>query len=89
MKFFVLKLDHQIRQGSPLMAASKMVPVPEALMSPDCPPIHVVHQNVLHTSSTSSSQNHKVSSAKSTKGLFRIAIQMKRILTKINTFLLI
>lgn len=75
------------------MAASKMVPVPEALMSPDIPPIHVVHQNVLHTSSTShqssSSQSQKVSSSKSGKGLFCKAIQMKKILTKFNTFLLI
>lgn len=40
------------RQGNPLAAASKMVPVPESLMSPDCPPSNTVHRTAL-TSNTS------------------------------------
>lgn len=44
----------QNRQGSsPLAAASKMVPVPESLMSPDCPPTGgVVHRSAHHQQTT-------------------------------------
>lgn len=65
-------VDYQTRQ-CPLVATSKIVPVPETLMSPDCPPSNVV-QGVIHTTpppkSESSVTNQKVSSIKATKGLF-------------------
>lgn len=32
------------QSGSPLAAATKMVPVPESLMSPDCAPTNAVHR---------------------------------------------
>lgn len=51
----VVITDHPSKQSSPLMAASKMVPVPESLMSPDCPPsVNVTpgHPKVLSNTST-------------------------------------
>lgn len=64
------KIDYQNRQ-SPLVATSKIVPVPETLMSPDCPPPNVV-QGVIHTTTPKSTEsmmpNQKVSSIKTTKG---------------------
>lgn len=67
-----LNVDYQTRQ-CPLVATSKIVPVPETLMSPDCPPTSVV-QSVIHTTpapakTDSTLPNQKVSSIKSTKGL--------------------
>lgn len=69
-----LNTDQHARQGSPLVAASKMVPVPEALMSPDCPPTNAVHQRSIQTPSNihlnQSTPNQKVASIKATKGIF-------------------
>lgn len=69
--------DQQARQGSPLMAATKMVPVPESLMSPDCPPLGVntVHQrsqvtsNIPTNANTNASPNNKLTTLKSNKGM--------------------
>lgn len=36
--------NQPIPMGGPLAAASKMVPVPESLMSPDCCPASVVQR---------------------------------------------
>lgn len=64
--------DQQAKQCNPLASASKMVPVPESLMSPDCPPTnHAV------TSKTATPANNKVSSIKSTKGLMMTSSQRK------------
>lgn len=53
--------DQQARQSNPLASASKMVPVPEFLMSPDCPPASNVPQKTVPI-------NNKISSIKSIKG---------------------
>lgn len=66
--------DQQARQGNPLVAASKMVPVPESLMSPDCPPLGVssVHHrptsNIPTNTNTNASPNNKLMMLKSNKG---------------------
>lgn len=65
--------DYQTRQ-CPLVATSKIVPVPETLMSPDCPPPNVAHQSVVHSTPSQPKTetfmpNQKVSAIKSTKGL--------------------
>ncbi|KAG4065265.1 hypothetical protein HA402_012707 [Bradysia odoriphaga] len=58
------------RQGNPLAAASKMVPVPESLMSPDCPPSNTVHRTALssnapvHSSGYSNLPNNKFAKSK-------------------------
>lgn len=72
---FLYLTDYQARQ-CPLVATSKIVPVPETLMSPDCPPPNVGHQHVLHSTplatppkTETSMPNQKVSSIKSTKGV--------------------
>lgn len=58
------------RQGNPLAAASKMVPVPESLMSPDCPPSNTVQRNALpnnnsvHSSGYSNLPNNKFAKSK-------------------------
>lgn len=59
------------RQGNPLAAASKMVPVPESLMSPDCPPSSAVHRTALssnnssvHSSGYSNLPNNKFAKSK-------------------------
>ncbi|KAJ6648293.1 Centrosomal protein of 97 kDa [Pseudolycoriella hygida] len=58
------------RQGNPLTAASKMVPVPESLMSPDCPPTNTVHRtaltssNALHSSGFNNSSHNKFAKSK-------------------------
>lgn len=58
------------RQGNPLAAASKMVPVPESLMSPDCPPSNTVHRtalssnNSVHSSGYSNLPNNKFAKSK-------------------------
>lgn len=65
---FVVCLE---RQGNPLAAASKMVPVPESLMSPDCPPSNAVHRTALssnnssvHSSGYSNLPNNKFAKSK-------------------------
>lgn len=69
--------DQQARQGSPLVAATKMVPVPESLMSPDCPPLGVsnVHQRTTSSIPTNTNPNalpnNKLTPLKSNKGIFR------------------
>lgn len=72
-KFILFKTDQQARQGSPLVAASKMVPVPETLMSPDCPPTNVHHRVIQQPSNVHANQtlpHQKVSSIKASKGNF-------------------
>lgn len=67
--FFVFYLE---RQGNPLAAASKMVPVPESLMSPDCPPSNTVHRtalsnnNAVHSSGYNNLPNNKFAKSKGT-----------------------
>lgn len=56
--------DHQVRQSNPLASASKMVPVPESLMSPDCPP--VAHKTM------PAAANNKTAAVKATKGICAI-----------------
>lgn len=69
--------DQQARQGSPLVAATKMVPVPESLMSPDCPPLGVsnVHQrttsNIPTNTNSNALPNNKLTPLKSNKGIIR------------------
>lgn len=57
--------------GGPLAAASKMVPVPETLMSPDCCPGSVAHRvtvssinNQVHNSKVNKNKENKMSSPK-------------------------
>lgn len=54
--------------GSQLVAASKMVPVPESLMSPDCSPFSVIHRTSLNVPNASSYNSTYTKSSK-TKGL--------------------
>lgn len=67
--FFCFFLE---RQGNPLAAASKMVPVPESLMSPDCPPSNTVHRtalsnnNAVHSSGYNNLPNNKFAKSKGT-----------------------
>lgn len=54
--------------SGPLITASKMMPVPESLMSPDCPPVTIQQQqhrpmsNLTSSASTSSVKNSRVQS---------------------------
>ncbi|XP_055303021.1 centrosomal protein of 97 kDa [Sitodiplosis mosellana] len=75
--------DYQTRQ-CPLVATSKIVPVPETLMSPDCPPLNVVHQSVIHSTPKTepSLPNQKVSSIKSTKESKLMSPKSRTSLTK-------
>lgn len=52
--FFSEQLSQNRQGNSPLAAASKMVPVPESLMSPDCPP----PGGVVHRSGSVALQHH-------------------------------
>lgn len=74
-----MTIDHQNRQGSPLVAASKMVPVPESLMSPDCPPLNSVQSAIQLNSNPSSANSQKGSGTKSIKGSF---LKLNKKLTK-------
>lgn len=81
--------DYQQRQ-CPLVATSRIVPVPETLMSPDCPPPSVV-QGVNHTTPPSKTEsaltNQKVSSIKATKGVLNRSISIGPFNLTINFFL--
>lgn len=56
--------------ASPLSAASKMVPVPESLMSPDCPPLNVVQRSAstsqCNSGGSTAAGSHHASARKST-----------------------
>jgi centrosomal protein CEP97 len=56
--------------GGPLAAASKMVPVPESLMSPDCPPSTIVHRMSSGTNNHHPHIGHQIPKAIKTKGLY-------------------
>lgn len=63
--------DQQARQSSPLVAATKMVPVPETLMSPDCPPptgVTTVHQRAVNSHNIATPNNKVASKLTSNKG---------------------
>ncbi len=48
-----------VQSTGPLVAASKMMPVPESLMSPDCGPAPIIQQRSIGVSSlTTSTTNH-------------------------------
>lgn len=86
---FVVCLE---RQGNPLAAASKMVPVPESLMSPDCPPSNAVHRTALssnnssvHSSGYSNLPNNKFAKSKGRPQDFNIPLS--RIFIKKTNFL--
>lgn len=68
--FHLVEIDHQTRQGSPLVAASKMVPVPETLMSPDCPPVNSVQSAIQSNSNPSLANIQRASGTKSIKGSY-------------------
>lgn len=82
---FFLYLEQQTKQG-PLLAATKMVPVPETLMSPDCPPTNaptVQHKTNIH--SNTSTPNNKVAAIKSNKGNIKtVSFILCNILTNEN-----
>lgn len=86
--------DQQARQSCPLVAASKMVPVPESLMSPDCPPLGVssVHQrstsNIPTNANSNASPNNKLTSLKSNRGTYTFNIDNRlRLLHHSHLFL--
>lgn len=76
--------DQQARQANPLASASKMVPVPESLMSPDCPPAANVPPKAMSTSLTA--PNNKISALKSTKGKCQSGIETTQPTTKLFPF---
>lgn len=81
--------DQHVRQSSPLVAASKMVPVPESLMSPDCPPLSVSTVQQRPTSNipthTNTSPNNKLTPLKSNKGTL-ISLSSKPFRNQSNLF---
>lgn len=62
--------------GCPLTAASKLMPVPESLMSPDCPPPNnVITQRIVidsHTTNNSSAVQKTLNKSKGTFNTSRI-----------------
>lgn len=56
-----------VQSSGPLITASKMMPVPESLMSPDCgsPPIHMISQHRPVSTLTSSTTNYTATAARS------------------------
>lgn len=60
--------------SGPLVTASKMMPVPETLMSPDCPPIMIQQQQQRPVSNLTSSSSAVVNNAK----LSRVSSQQQR-----------
>ena len=58
-----MSFNHSLMQSmGPLQAASKMMPVPESLMSPDCAPSPTIHQQRPVSSLTTSTTNYMTSS---------------------------
>lgn len=62
----------QVIMGGPLAAASKMVPVPESLMSPDCgpttSPATIVQRNMQNCANQPQPQTPQIPKAIKTKG---------------------
>uniref|UniRef100_A0AAG5DQT0 Centrosomal protein of 97 kDa n=1 Tax=Anopheles atroparvus TaxID=41427 RepID=A0AAG5DQT0_ANOAO len=69
-----------VMSGGPLTAASKMVPVPESLMSPDCGPTtttaaSIVHRNMQHCNQQPQPQTPQIPKAIKTKDTNRSTSQ--------------
>ncbi|KAL1394835.1 hypothetical protein pipiens_011673 [Culex pipiens pipiens] len=58
----------QIIMGGPLAAASKILPVPESLMSPDCGPTTIVQRNMQNCANQPQPQTPQIPKAIKTKG---------------------